>query len=84
MHTHNVSFPDCRVRVPGKEFQSIAERVAEGERQEQVAADYGVNPRTIRRILAKHAAITTASGVARWDLICHMLGIPPLRLVGER
>jgi hypothetical protein len=42
----NVSYPDCRIKIPGKEFQPIAERVAKGERQEQVAADYGVVPRT--------------------------------------
>lgn len=48
-----VSAPDCRVKVPGKYHQEIADRVAAGERIEQVAADCGITPRRVRQIIAK-------------------------------
>jgi predicted transcriptional regulator len=53
------SAPDCRVKVPGKEYQRIADRVAAGESVVQVAADYKVTERGLRKILQKHEARTS-------------------------
>jgi hypothetical protein len=37
-------------------------------------------PRSRRRIPHDQEAIRRIFGLARWDLVCHMLGWPPLRL----
>jgi hypothetical protein len=39
--------------------------------------------RSRRQIPHKQEALNRIRDLARWDLICHMLGYPPLRLLGE-
>lgn len=43
--------PDARVKVDPKHKPIIADRVASGESQEQVAADYGISQRTVSTIV---------------------------------
>lgn len=47
-----VSLPDLRVKVGQQAKHEIARRVASGERLEQVAADFGISTRHVRRIVA--------------------------------
>ena len=47
VNTHSI---DIKVKVSPKEHAKIAERLDEGDSQEQVAADYGVTDRQIHNI----------------------------------
>lgn len=47
----NAHIPTAKVKIPPPEKPIILERVEEGEKQEQVAADYGVVQSTISRIV---------------------------------
>jgi len=47
--------PDARVKLSPKDKPIIAARVAAGETQEQVAADYGVSQRTVSTIVKAEA-----------------------------
>lgn len=45
--------PDARVKIPPKEQPKIADRTEKGESTAQIAADYGIAERTVRRIVTK-------------------------------
>lgn len=45
--------PDSRVKIPSEEHAIIFERIATGDVQAQIAADYGVSQKTISKILTK-------------------------------
>ena len=54
------SKPDARVKVNPKHKPIIAKRVQAGEKQAQVAADYGVSQRTVSTIVKKEEKVQTA------------------------
>lgn len=60
----NGCVPDCRVKIPGSEYQRIADRVSAGEPVAQVAADYKVTPFGLRKALKKHEARTQQDAMA--------------------
>lgn len=49
----NAFVPDARVKIPARQYASIAARVDAGESRMQVAADYGTTPQRIGQIAAK-------------------------------
>lgn len=51
---------DCRVKIPAKAKGTIAARVASGETLKQVAADYGVTPKTASNIVKQETKQTEA------------------------
>lgn len=49
-----VSLPDLRVKVGRHARREIMRRATSGERIEQIAADFGITPRHVKRIVAEH------------------------------
>lgn len=49
----NTHIPDSRVKIPKEEHSIILKRATDGDPQDQIASDYGVNQTTISRILTK-------------------------------
>lgn len=47
--------PDARVKLPPEHKPVIAQRVAKGETQEQVAADYGVSRQAVSKVVKQEA-----------------------------
>jgi len=57
----NIRFaPDARVKIPPLEHRVITERVEAKESPAQVAADYGVTPQHVNRIVTKETKAKTA------------------------
>lgn len=91
VNNHIGSAPDCRVKVPGSEYQRIADRVAGGELVAQVAADYGVTDRGLRKILRKHQArterdaqATAVTGAGQYEGTCTTEDLHALAMAGRR
>jgi len=49
----NACIPDLRLKLEPRHRQEVMERVKAGERQEQVAADYGISRQRVSQLIQR-------------------------------